>query len=108
MGSVIMSNQINSNNTPKTYDASDLHDVYSLAECDMQWMSTAIGHVKEEITKIHALAKDGETISQYHFSELITHLDMYEYLVDDRRDYHAKQAKEHAQEWEANKKAVSV
>lgn len=100
--------QINSKNTPKTYDASDLNDAYSLAECDMQWMSAAIGHVKEEIKRIHALAKDGEVISQYHFSELITHLDMYEYLADDRRHHHAKEAKAYEVEWEANKKAVSV
>ena len=103
-----MPKQINSNNTPKTYDASDLNDAYSLAECDLKWMSTAIGHVKEEIKRIHALAKDGEVISQYHLSGLITHLDMYEYLVDNRHDYHADQAEAYKAEWEANKKAVSL
>lgn len=103
-----MPNQINSKNTPETYNAGDLNDAYSLAECDLQWMSTAIGHVKEEIKKIHALVKDGEVISQYHFSELITHLDMYEYLADDRRHYHAKVAKAYEAEWEANKKAVTL
>ena len=107
-----MPNQINSKNTPKTYDASDLNDAYSLAECDMQWMSTAIGHIKEEIKRIHDLAKDGKVIPQYHFSELITHLDMYEYLADDRRHYHAKEAEVYNAEWEAekqaNKKAVSL
>lgn len=103
-----MPNQINSNNTPETYDAGDLTDAYSLAECDLQWMSTAIGHVKEEIKRIHALVKDGEVISQYHFSELITHLDMYEYLADDRRHYHAKEAEAYKVKWEANKKAVTL
>ena len=100
--------KINSKNTPETYDAGDVADAHSLAECDMQWMSTAIGHVKEEIKRIHALAKDGEVISQYHFSELITHLDMYEYLADDRRHHHAKEAKAYEVEWKANKKAVSL
>lgn len=100
--------KINSKNTPKTYDASDLNDAYSLAECDLKWMSTAIGHVKEEIKRIHALAKDGEVISQYHLSGLITHLDMYEYLADDRRHHHAKEAKAYEVEWETNKKAVSL
>ena len=103
-----MPNQINSNNTPKTYDAGDLNDAYALAECDMQWMSTAITHVKKEIKRIHALAENGEVISQYHFSELITHLDMYEYLADDRRHHHAKEAEAYNTEWEANKKAVSL
>ena len=95
-----MSNQINSNNTPKTYDAGDMHDLASLAECDMGWMSTAITHVKKEIKRIHGLAKNGEVISQYHFSELITHLDMYEYLADDRRHHHAKEAEAYEAEWE--------
>ncbi|MEG0603760.1 MAG: hypothetical protein RR487_04540 [Acinetobacter sp.] len=104
--------KINSNNTSKTYDASDLNDAYALAECDMQWMSTAIAHVKKEIRSLHNLAKNGEILSQYHFSELITHLDMYEYLADDRRHYHAKEAEAYNAEWEAekqaNKKAVSL
>ncbi|MEF9993656.1 MAG: hypothetical protein RSA22_05585 [Acinetobacter sp.] len=83
----------NQNNTSKTYDAGDLADAYSLAESDMQWMNTAITHVNREIKRLHALAKDGEILTQYHLSELITHLDMYEYLADTRFNYHAKQAK---------------
>lgn len=87
-----MPTQINSKNTPKTYDAGDLNDAYSLAECDMQWMSTAISHVRKEIRRLNKLAEDGEEVTQYHFSELITHLDMYEYIADDRQRYHADQA----------------
>lgn len=100
--------KINSNNTPKTYDADDMADLASLAECDMRWMSTAITHVRKEIKRIHALAENGEIIYQYHFSELITHLDMYEYLADSRRDSHAKEAEAYQAEWEDNKKAVSL
>ena len=103
-----MPNQINSNNTPKTYDAGDVTDAHSLAESDMQWMSTALTHVNKKIKRIHDLAKNGEILSQHHFSELITHLDMYEYLADARLHYHAKEAKAHEDEWEANKKAVSL
>lgn len=98
----------NSNNTPKIYDAGNVADAYSLAESDMQWMSTAITHTKKEIKRLHTLAQNGEILSQYHFSELITHLDMYEYLADVRRDYHAEEAKAHEDEWEAIKKAVTL
>lgn len=103
-----MPNQINSKNTPKTYDAGDMHDLASLAECDMDWMSTAIAHVRKEIKRIHGLAQNGEIISQYHFSELIVHLDMYEYLADDRRHHHAEEAERYSKEWEADKKAVAL
>jgi hypothetical protein len=48
MGSVIMSTQNKPQNTPKTYDAGDMLDAYSLAECDMQWMSVAITDIKNE------------------------------------------------------------
>lgn len=103
-----MPNQINSKNTPETYNAGDLNWAHEVAQEDLKWMSTAIRHVKEEIKKIHALAKNGEVISQYHFFELITHLDMYEYLADDRRHYHAKEAEAYKVEREANKKAVTL
>ncbi|MEQ1079896.1 hypothetical protein [Acinetobacter seifertii] len=98
-----MPNQINSTNTPKKYDAVDMHDLASLAESDMQWMSVAIAHVKKEIRSLHNLAKNGEILSQYHFSELITHLDMYEYLAGARHDYHHKEAEAYQAEWEKMK-----
>ena len=85
-----MPNQINS--IPKTYDAGDMHDLASLAESDMGWMSTAIGHIRKEIIRLNKLAEGGKEVTQYHFSELITHLDMYEYLADTRQHYHAKLA----------------
>ena len=40
MGSVIMSNQINSNNMPKTYNAGDMSDIYGEACEYMEWLST--------------------------------------------------------------------
>ena len=70
----------------------DVSDAYSLAESDMHWMSTAISHTKKEIKKLHDLAENGAILTQHHLSELITHLDMYEYLADTRKHYHAKQA----------------
>jgi uncharacterized protein YigA (DUF484 family) len=82
----------NQNNSSKNYDAGDLSNAYSLAESDMQWMNTAITHVNREIKRLHALAENGAILTQHHLSELITHLDMYEYLADTRKHYHAKQA----------------
>ena len=103
-----MSNPNNAQNTPKTYDAGDVADAHLIAESDMQWMNTAIIHVRKKLKKLHALVENGEILSQYHFSELIIHLEMYEYIADDRLDYHAKEAKAYEAEWEANKKAVTL
>jgi hypothetical protein len=43
-----MPNQINSTNTPKKYDAGDMHDIQSLAEYDMNWMQTAIDRIRRD------------------------------------------------------------
>ena len=95
-----MSNQINSNNTPKTYDAGDLVDVYSCAESDMQWMNTAISHIRKEVKRLNKLAENGKEITQYHFTDLIHHIDMYEYISEERHAHHAEQAERYSKEWE--------
>lgn len=103
MGSVITMNNQNAKNTPKTYDASDMHDLASLAESDMNWMSVAISHIRKEVMKLNKLAESGKEVSQYHFSELVTHLDMYAYLAEDRHRNHAKGAEAYETEWEKMK-----
>ena len=95
-----MPNQINSTNTPKKYDASDMHDLASLSESDMNWMCTAISHIRKEVMKLNKLAESGKEVSQYHFSEIVTQLDMYEYLAEDRHRNHAKGAEAYKAEWE--------
>ena len=94
-----MPNQINSKNTTETYSAGDLEDAYSLARSDMQWMQTAIRHVKKEIIGMRDLAKSGTPIHPYYFSELITHLEMYEYIADERRNNNDEEAEAYKAEW---------
>lgn len=98
-----MPNQINSTNTSKKYDAGDMYDLASLAESDMNWMCTAISHIRTEVMKLNKLAESGKEVSQYHFSELVTHLDMYEYLAENRHHNHAEGAKAYEQELENTK-----
>lgn len=104
---LIMSKQIN-NSTPKTYDAGDMHDLASLAESDMNWMRTAISHIRREVMKLNKLAESGKEVSQYHFSEIVTQLDMYEYLAEVRHRNHAEGAEEYEAEWEATKQKASA
>lgn len=81
----------------------DVSDAYSLAESDMHWMNTAISHIRREVRKLNELAKSGKEVTQYHFCELIQHLDMYEYLAENRHDQHAKLAEEYTAKYEASK-----
>jgi len=94
-------------NETKTYNAGDLQDAYSLGENDLHWMSTALEHTRKEVKRLQQLAKENHFYEGY-FSDLITHLDMYSYLAEERCNQHAALAKEYKQEWEASKqKAVA-
>ena len=93
-----MSNQINSTNTPKKYDAGDMHDIQSLAEHDMNWMHTAIDRVRRDFIDLSKkLQKQG--VHSCYFDDLRTVLDMYSYLAEERLAYHEKTAKQYEQEW---------
>lgn len=96
-----MPNQINS--ISKFEAIADMHDLATLAECDMQWMSTAISHIRKEVKRLNKLAEDGEEVTQYHFAGLIHHIDMYEYLADTRLSYHASEAGRYSEELEKMK-----
>ena len=93
-----MPNQNNSTNTPKKYDAGDMHDIQSLAEYDMKWMQTAIDRIRRDFIDLSKnLQKQG--VHQIYFDDLRTVLDMYSYLAEERHAYHEKTAKQYEQEW---------
>ena len=98
-----MSNQSNSMQDilVKVYSVKDMHDLASLAECNMQWMNTAIEHVKKELKKL----LDECVVPGHQLSELMTHLDMYEYIALSRLDHYSDKAMEYGAEIDANKKA---
>ena len=82
------------------YTLLNLVDAVSMAASDMQWMNTAISHIRREVMKLNKLAESGKEVSQYHFSELVTHLDMYEYLADTRSKYHTDESERLNEEFE--------
>ena len=82
---------------------SNISYAYSLAESDIHWMSTAIPHAHKEIKKLHDLAKNGEVVTQYSFGELMRHLEMFEYLAENRHHQHAELAEEYTQKYNAAK-----
>lgn len=95
-----------SHSSSSIYDASDLSDVYSLAEYDLKWMQTALIHIQEQINKLSTSAKNKETILENHFSAILIHLEMYEFIAEKRIAYYLKETERYAQEWEATHRGV--
>ncbi len=94
-----MSNQNQTTISTAIYNG-DLSDAYSMAENDLGWMETALNHVRKEILKLKEKAKNGEHLSEYHFTELTVFLDMYSYLAEERCEQAAKLAKEYDAEFQ--------
>ena len=104
MGSVIMTNSNNDQNTPETYDAINMYDLASLAECDMQWMNVAITDIKKRIKEL----KKDLGINATGFYALDNILDMYQYLAENRLNHYEEEAEAYKAEYEDNKKAVTL
>lgn len=105
-----MHNAINSTKDKSVNDRGiqDMHDLASLAECDMQWMSTAIDHIQRELKVLGDLASHLNCTLESQFSELMTHLDMYEYIAAHRLSHYSEKAEEYEAEMQKNKKAESL
>ena len=97
-----MPNQNNSTNTPKKYDAGDMHDIQSLAEYDMNWMHTAIDRVRRDFLDLSKKLQQ-QGIHSCHFDELKTALEMYSYLAEERHNYHAEMSEQYEKEWRNTK-----
>ena len=75
-----MSNSNNAQNTSKNYDAGDMVDAYSLAECDMQWMSVAITDIKKRLKDIKKEAGH-QNIIGFHALENIVDMVDFKFAV---------------------------
>lgn len=94
-----MPNQ-NTRSFPKNYDAGDLADAYDLSESDLSWSLTAINTLSNKITQLKNNLKESHQIHDCYFSELETLAGMFEYLIEERHEFHAKEAKLYSKEWE--------
>lgn len=92
---------------PKVYGVADMHDLASLAHADLTWLSTAISRTHKDVKEIYEKAKNGEQISQYHFLEVLTLLEMFKYLADHRCDAAEQQAEELEKEFQEYKKGAN-
>lgn len=92
-----MSNQINSKNTLKTYDAGEMADAYSLAESDMRWMSVAITDIKKHLKEIKSKLGNNSVLGLYDLEHIV---DMYQYIAENRLHHYSGEAKAYEVEWE--------
>ncbi|EOA3793186.1 TPA: hypothetical protein JI136_09520 [Acinetobacter baumannii] len=95
-----MPNQINSKNTPKTYDASDMHNLASLAESDMNWMSVAITDIKKRIKEIKSELGNNNVLGFYDLEHVV---DMYQYIAENRLHHYSDETEAYQAEWEKMK-----
>jgi len=103
-----VSNQINSKNKPlKSYDAGDMSDVYGIAHESTEWLSTLLSQIKKETKNLQEELKQ-QGIYEGHFHAVSKLLDLSEFMADERIAYFKRLHTEHAQEWEADKKAVTL
>ena len=93
MGSVIMSNSNNAQNTSKNYDAGDMADVHLLAKQHLSWVSALVSTV----------IRNNKTDKTFHNKEL---LEVAQYLSESFANDHDSQCEGYQAEWDANKKAV--
>lgn len=93
-----MSNEFQ--NTHKNYDASDMHDIAPMAECDMEWMNIVITDVRKRISEIKT-ELGNKNIAGFYALEKV--LEIYKYVADDRLGHHAEEAEKYKAEWKANK-----
>ena len=97
-----MSNQINSTNTPKKYDAGDMHDIQSLAAYDMNWVQIALNRVRRDFIKL-SMDLQQKGVHSVYFDELQTFLEMYSYLAEERHSCHAEMSEQYEKEWQNTK-----
>ena len=100
-----MSTQNKPQNMPETYTTVDMLDAYSLAECDMQWMSVAITDIKKRLKEIKSKLDNTNVIGLYDLEHVV---DMYQYIAENRLHHYSGEAEAYQAELDANKKAVTL
>lgn len=68
---------------------SEMYDAATLAQCDMDWMNTALMDVKTKVTQLKKdLALKNPHIESY-FHSLEKILEIYSYVAENRLEYYA-------------------
>ena len=87
----------------KQYDAGDLNDVHALAASDLNWAHTAMDDIRSKFFKLQESLKENYNADPIYFEDMVTFLHMYEYVIEERMNYHKNEANHFEKEWEALK-----
>jgi hypothetical protein len=90
----------NPQSMPKTYDAGEMADAYSLAESDMQWMSVAIKDIRKRLKEIKSELGNNNVLGFYDLEHVV---DMYQYIAENRLHHYSDEAEAYQAEWEKMK-----
>lgn len=86
----------------KTYDAEDLNWAHEVASSDIDWALGGIADLEQDVREIKETLKRQHGVSEssidIHFNKFKRHLQMLEYLLDDRLNYHREEASKYAKE----------
>ncbi|MEB3766377.1 hypothetical protein [Acinetobacter sp. MD2] len=94
----------NSNQTTaiQTYNTTDMVDAYSLAECDMRWMSVAISDIKKRLQELNNELGHKSIVGLYALEHTV---DMYQYIAENRLNYYMGETEAYEAELNGHKKS---
>lgn len=86
----------------KTYDAEDLNWAHEVASSDIDWALGGIADLERDIKEVQQTLKNQHGVSEcyidIHFNKFKRRLQMLEYLLDDRLNYHREEARKYDEE----------
>ncbi len=83
-----------------TYNARDMADAHALAGSDLNWILYAFTDVQIRLSQLKEQLQTRYNVHEVHFAELDTFVEIYEYLLETRQNFHAGKAQSYANEWE--------
>lgn len=98
---------MNNDKDLKKYTSGDMGDAHSLAKDDLWCMVVALQHLTKEMKNLAEAAKENSAKGM-HFDSVLDHLNMYEYLAQERHDSHEKCAENYFSEWEMDKAVINT
>lgn len=73
----------------KKYDATDVLDMATLIEADMQWTSFMVTDIKKRLKAVRAELNSNSAIALHYLEQAV---DLYQYVAECRLDYHSREA----------------
>lgn len=93
----------------KPYSAADISWAHEVASSDLDWALGGIADLEQDIKEVQQTLKNQYGVSEcsidVHFNKFKRHLQMLEYLLDERLHYHKEEASKYGEENNLSKNA---